>query len=160
MHPTCFPPQTQRAQMFSFLSCEGALQSLLKAQHGRAVNSTAVKGRRKEREREKRKGKERQRQSKDTDKEDGECEREKRKRKRKERERESVGRASELWSEFVARGMLSVGPGSRYGATTQGDVTRREDERLYVSAKKSVHAWAAASLETVTFSEASPRARA
>ena len=26
MHPACFPPQTQRAQMFSFLSCEGALQ--------------------------------------------------------------------------------------------------------------------------------------
>ena len=73
--------------------------------------------------------KERQRQSKDRDKDkDGERERETRKRKRTERERESVGRASELWSEFVARRMLSVGPsgsvhcqhthGSRYVVTT------------------------------------------
>ena len=52
MHPACSPAQTQRAQMFSFLPCEGeALQSLLiKAQHGRAVNSTAVKERRQKKE--------------------------------------------------------------------------------------------------------------
>ena len=58
--------------------------------------------------------KERQRQSKDRDKDkDGERERETRKRKRTERERESesVGRASELWSEFVARRMLSDSTG-------------------------------------------------
>eukprot|EP00964_Phaeocystis_antarctica_P081286 scaffold50841_cov82-Phaeocystis_antarctica.AAC.2 len=61
MHPACSPAQTQRAQMFSFLSCEGkALQSLLiKAQHGRAVNSTAVKEtKKKKREREKEREKE------------------------------------------------------------------------------------------------------
>jgi len=112
MHPACSPAQTQRAQMFSFLSCEGeALQSLLiKAQHGRAVNSTAVKERRKRKEKEKRKGKQRQRQSRDRDK-DGERERE------KERKRESDGRASE----FVARRMLSVGPaGSVNIHTDQG----------------------------------------
>ena len=71
MHPACSPAQTQRAQMFSFLSCEGeALQSnkkkkkkkkkslLIKAQHGRSVNSTAVKERRKRKEKEKEKEKE------------------------------------------------------------------------------------------------------
>ena len=100
--------------MFSFLSCEGeALQSLLiKAQHGRAVNSTAVKARRKRKEKEKRKGKQRQRQSRDKDK-DGERERE----QERERERESDGRASE----FVAHRMLSVGPaGSVNIHTDQG----------------------------------------
>ena len=112
--PACSPAQTQRAQMFSFLSCEGeALQSLLiKAQHGRAVNSTAVKERRKRKEKEKRKGKQRQRQSRDKDK-DGERERE----QERERERESDGRASE----FVAHRMLSVGPaGSVNIHTDQG----------------------------------------
>ena len=76
MHPACSPSaQTQRAQMFSFLSCEGeALQSLLiKAQHGRAVNSTAVKERRKRKEKKKRKGKKRQSRDRDKDK-DGERE--------------------------------------------------------------------------------------
>ena len=33
--------------LFQLLSCEGALQSLLKAQHGKAVNSTAVKEKKK-----------------------------------------------------------------------------------------------------------------
>ena len=131
MHPACSPAQTQRAQMFSFLSCEGEdLQSLLiKAQHGRAVNSTAVKERRKRKEKEKRKGKQRQRQSRDKDK-DGEREREQE--RERERERESDGRASE----FVARRMLSVGPagsvnipyGSRYLATTLY-VTKRADHQ-------------------------------
>ena len=93
--------------MFSFLSCEGARSlKLIKAQHGRVVNSrdsTAVKERRKRKEKEKRKGKQRQRQSRDRDKDkDGERERE----QERERERESDGRASD----FVAHRMLSVGP--------------------------------------------------
>ena len=102
MHPACSPAQTQRAQMFSFLSCEGeALQSLLiKAQHGRAVNSTAVKERRKRKEKEKRKGEKTQSRDRDKNK-DGERERE----QEREREKESDGRASN----FVAHRMLSVG---------------------------------------------------
>ena len=86
MHPACSPAQTQRAQMFSFLSCEGeALQSLLiKAQHGRAVNSTAVKERRIRKEKEKRKGKKRQSTETETK---TKTEKEKENKKEKEKEK-------------------------------------------------------------------------
>jgi len=108
MHPACSPAQTQRAQMFSFLSCEGeALQSLLiKAQHGRAVNSTAVKERRKRKEKEKRKGEKRQSQRQRQRRRKRIQLREREREQERERERESDGRASN----FVAHRMLSVGP--------------------------------------------------
>ena len=101
MHPACVPPQTQRAQMFSFLSCEGARSpKLIKAQHGRVVNSTTVKETKRERE------KERETETETEQRQRQRRRKGKRKRKRKERERESDGRASE----FVARRMLSVVP--------------------------------------------------
>ena len=127
MHPACFPPQTQRAQMFSFLSCEGARSpKLIKAQHGRVVNSTAVKERRKRKEKEKRKGKQRQRQSRDRDNKDGERERE------KERERESASARVRVRRPSHAFGRASWQcehtHGSRYVATTLY-ITKRADQR-------------------------------
>ena len=87
--------------MFSFLSCEGARSTkLIKAQHGRVVNSTTVKETKRERE------KERETETETEQRQRQRRRKGKRKRKRKERERESDGRASE----FVARRMLSVGP--------------------------------------------------
>ena len=91
MHAACFPPQPQRAQMFQLLSCEGALQSLLKAtrkSRKQYCRKREEKERLTEKERERgQKIKERERETETEQRQRQRQRRRKRKRNKKEKEK-------------------------------------------------------------------------